>query len=100
MSFIIGIDLGGTNIKGIIINENGDVLKQHYIPTHDSGDASWRTNVKEMLNYLKEYLQEPILGIGLISWAERAIPIHTPIKNKVNVFILSGYFLKRVVPFH
>lgn len=65
MGFIIGIDLGGTNIKGIIINENGDVLKQHYIPTHDSGDASWRINVKEMLDYLKEYLREPILGIGL-----------------------------------
>ncbi len=65
MGFIIGIDLGGTNIKGIIINENGDVLKQHYIPTQDSGDASWRINVKEMLDYLKEYLREPILGIGL-----------------------------------
>lgn len=61
----IGIDLGGTNIKGIIINNNGDVLKQHYIPTQDTGDGSWRENVKEMVIYLKNFLQEPILGIGL-----------------------------------
>jgi glucokinase len=65
MNNFIGIDLGGTNIKGVIINENGDVLKQHYFPTHDSGDTSWRANVKEMVAFLKNYLHEPIVGIGL-----------------------------------
>ncbi len=61
----IGIDLGGTNIKGIIVNKNGEVLMQHYIPTQDSEDASWRANVKEMVVFLKNSLQKPILGIGL-----------------------------------
>ena len=61
----IGIDLGGTNIKGVIINKDGDVLKQHYIPTQDNGDGSWRENVKEMVFFLKGCLQESILGIGL-----------------------------------
>lgn len=65
MSYVIGIDLGGTNIKGLIINQNGDVVKQHYIPTKDTEDGSWRENVKEMVEYLKNYLQQPILGIGM-----------------------------------
>jgi glucokinase len=62
---IIGIDLGGTNIKGLIINENGEVLKQHYIATNDAEDGSWRENVKEMVVFLKNYLQKPIDGIGI-----------------------------------
>jgi glucokinase len=63
--YFIGIDLGGTNVKGLVINEKGDVLMQHYIPTQDNGDFAWRVNVKEMADYLKEQLGEPINGIGL-----------------------------------
>ena len=65
MQHVIGIDLGGTNIKGLIINQQGEVLKQHYIPTEDTADGSWRENVKEMVMYLKNYLQLPVAGIGL-----------------------------------
>jgi glucokinase len=61
----IGIDLGGTNVKGIVIDDTGEVLKQHYIPTSDNGDSTWRENVKEMVEYLKNWLQEPIAGIGM-----------------------------------
>jgi glucokinase len=63
--YFIGIDLGGTNVKGIVINEKGEVLMQHYIPTQDNGDFAWRENVKEMADYLKQQLGEPITGIGM-----------------------------------
>lgn len=62
---IIGIDLGGTNVKGLVITQTGEVIKQHYIPTKDTGDGSWRNNVKEMADYLQAYLGEPASGIGL-----------------------------------
>jgi glucokinase len=65
MAYTIGIDLGGTNIKGLILNEDGQVIKQTHIPTKDSGDGSWRQNVKEAVEDLKKDFDQPILGIGL-----------------------------------
>lgn len=63
--YFIGLDLGGTNVKGLIINQEGEVLKQHYISTKDTGDTTWRVNVLEMVLYLKSWLQEPITAIGM-----------------------------------
>ncbi|MBU1820284.1 MAG: ROK family protein [Bacteroidetes bacterium] len=61
----IGIDLGGTNIKGVLVNEAGEVLKQHYIPTHDDPEGRWRKNVLEMVRYFRSYWQEPVRAVGL-----------------------------------
>jgi glucokinase len=61
----IGIDLGGTNVKGIVIDEKGEVVKQHYIATKDTGDTTWRASVLEMVLYLKNWLQAPVAGIGM-----------------------------------
>lgn len=61
----IGIDLGGTNIKGVLVDEAGEVLKQHYIPTHDDADGLWRENVRDMVGYLQRYWQGPIEAVGL-----------------------------------
>ena len=36
----IGIDLGGTNIKGALVSAEGEILKEHSIPTRvDLGPA-------------------------------------------------------------
>ena len=63
--YAIGIDLGGTNIKGLIINETGEVVKQHYIPTKDDPDGKWRANVKQMVDYMQSYLQEKATVVGM-----------------------------------
>ncbi len=61
----IGIDLGGTNIKGVLVDASGEVLKQHYIPTQDDPDGLWRENVREMAQYFQNFWHGPIAGIGL-----------------------------------
>ncbi|MPR33349.1 ROK family protein [Salmonirosea aquatica] len=61
----IGIDLGGTNIKGVLVNETGEVLKQHYIPTRDDPEGHWRGNVLDMVRYFKSFWQGPIEAVGL-----------------------------------
>jgi glucokinase len=65
MKTAIGIDLGGTNVKGILMQEDGEILKQHYVPTKDDSDGKWRENVLEMVNFLKSFHQNPIEIIGL-----------------------------------
>lgn len=65
MKIAIGIDLGGTNVKGILLNENGEILHKHYIPTQDDADGKWKLNVLEMVRYLKSQTIVPIDIIGL-----------------------------------
>lgn len=65
MKTAIGIDLGGTNVKGILLNEKGEILLKHYIPTTDLGDEKWKANVLEMVKYLREESQNPVNIIGL-----------------------------------
>jgi glucokinase len=65
MKTAIGIDLGGTNVKGILLTENGEILHQHSIPTIDDEDGHWRENVLEMVDYLKNFHKETIDLIGL-----------------------------------
>lgn len=49
----IGIDLGGTTIKGIIMNDNGEIVFQHYLPTQSQNDTLWKNDVLELFNLLK-----------------------------------------------
>ena len=65
MKVAIGIDLGGTNVKGILLKENGEILQKHYFPTRDDSEGKWKLNVLEMVNYLKKIYKKPIEIIGL-----------------------------------
>lgn len=65
MQVAIGIDVGGTYLKGILLTENGEVLHNHCIPTNDDAHGKWRENVLEMVNYLRDFHQQEIAVIGL-----------------------------------
>ncbi len=65
MKTTIGIDLGGTNVKGILMSESGEILYQHSIPTIDDEEGKWRENVLEMVEFLQNKHAEPIEIIGL-----------------------------------
>jgi len=65
MKHAIGIDLGGTNVKGILLDRHGNLLHQHTIPTKDDANGKWRDNVAAMVSYLKTASIEPIDVIGL-----------------------------------
>lgn len=44
----IGIDIGGTNIKGVLINESGSILQSVQRPTFSTDINDWRENVRIM----------------------------------------------------
>ena len=75
---IIGIDLGGTRIKGVAIDSNGNVLHQIYTPTNDGEGEVWKAAIAKTVNDLKEKLNitKIIAGIsapGLPNKANTAI---------------------------
>ncbi len=65
MKVTIGIDLGGLNIKGVLVDEHGKILMQHSIATNDGPDGTWKENILAMVHYLKNACNEPVELIGL-----------------------------------
>lgn len=65
MKAAIGIDLGGTNIKGILLHEDGEVIHQMYVPTLDESDGQWKSRVLETVGELRHAYGKPVDVIGL-----------------------------------
>ncbi|MVM28872.1 ROK family protein [Spirosoma sp. HMF4905] len=62
----IGIDLGGTRIKGVLIDAHtGEVLQKRITPTNDGETNSWKSVIAQTVQELKATTKEPILGVGL-----------------------------------
>ncbi|MFM2392834.1 MAG: hypothetical protein RLZZ546_816 [Bacteroidota bacterium] len=64
---MIGIDLGGTRIKGVIIDVAGKVVHQVILPTNDDGSAApWKNTVKDVVEnlLLKMNVANPRIGIS------------------------------------
>jgi glucokinase len=65
---IIGIDLGGTWIKAVLMNTSGEIIFQEYHPTHDdeSGTNNWKKAIFDTVQELKAKSGDtPIQCIGL-----------------------------------
>ena len=62
----IGIDLGGTRIKAVAINNKGDMLHQLYFPTNDGDDAIWKKAVATAVDSLlkKTGITKFVIGIS------------------------------------
>lgn len=63
--FSIGIDLGGTNIKGVLIHQTGEIVRQAYHPTHDGKGGDWKSAIAATVQDLKSTGPGPLAGIGL-----------------------------------
>jgi glucokinase len=47
--FILGIDLGGTHVKGLVVDEWGRVYAEDTRPTEDGAAGVWRDNVRRVV---------------------------------------------------
>jgi glucokinase len=66
MKFAIGIDLGGTRIKGIAADDEGNTLHQLYTPTNDNDEGIWKEAVAETVNELLQKVSnnDSVVGIS------------------------------------
>src|SRR5262249_48203677 len=51
-SLTIGIDLGGTRIKGVVLDDTGKILHQHYSATNDGDGATWKKAIISVVDEL------------------------------------------------
>ena len=70
---VFGLDLGGTQIKGLAVSADGSVLAEESQPTTDAGDAAWRANVEAVFARLrKRYPAGSRVGLCAPGIADRA----------------------------
>ena len=61
----IGIDLGGTRIKGVAIDAKGNILHQTYTATNDGEGEVWKLAVAKTVDDLKQILNIQKTAIGI-----------------------------------
>jgi glucokinase len=61
----IGIDLGGTRIKGVVIDAIGNVLHQTYTPTNDGEGEVWKEAVAKTVQALKQKVPIEKISVGI-----------------------------------
>jgi len=64
MSYSIGVDLGGTNIKIVVISNDGDALEYRTCDTADS-EGSWAQTIKKNISLIQEKRGQSACHIGL-----------------------------------
>jgi glucokinase len=63
--FSIGIDLGGTRIKAVLIDADGNVLGENCQPTNDGDDKVWKNAVARAVKELQTLVKVDKIAIGL-----------------------------------
>ena len=66
METVIGIDLGGTRIKAVALDEAGNTQYQCSYPTNDGDDAVWKAAILETVRDIKDKIQcrDTVIGIS------------------------------------
>jgi glucokinase len=65
MTYAIGLDLGGTNIKGLAVTPSGQVQAEKVSSTGSSGGRTWVKNVDRVLTELQTALKNRAVCVGL-----------------------------------
>ena len=97
MTYAIGLDLGGTNIKGLAVTTSGKVLAECSVRTGDVGDKTWIRNVERArYNLQKEIGKEPdFIGLaapGLAARDHRSIAFMPERLQGLENFVWQEYF--------
>ena len=61
----IGIDMGGTNIKGVLINDKGDILHEIQCKTKEKEAVYWKGAIADMLHSLQQKSSGKNAPVGL-----------------------------------
>ena len=61
----IGIDLGGTRIKGVVIDAVGNVLHQTYTPTNDGEGEIWKEAIAKTVHELRQKVPGEKIAVGI-----------------------------------
>ena len=67
MNWSIGIDVGGTAIKAVVVDAEGTILKRKSLPTNDGADsvAEWTQNARQIIQDFEKEIGSTASSIGI-----------------------------------
>jgi glucokinase len=65
MATAIGIDLGGTRIKAVALDTEGNLLHENYQPTNDGDGMVWKNAVATAVKEMQTILKTNTINVGL-----------------------------------
>lgn len=90
----LGIDLGGTKIQGIIMDDSGYIYHSHATPTGDSISNLLKV-IKDLINFGKENnLYPSVIGLGSAGLVDHQQGIA---RESANIKFLKNYPLKNLI---
>ena len=54
MSYTIGIDLGGSCVKAVVVTPDGKTLTNHNLPFDGEADMEWANRLRELVQSIEE----------------------------------------------
>lgn len=64
MSCAVGIDLGGSSIKAVVVRSTGEVLARETVPFEDDARMDWAAKICSLANHLKRPGEPPAIGLS------------------------------------
>ncbi|MFW6310046.1 MAG: ROK family protein [Prolixibacteraceae bacterium] len=61
----IGIDLGGTRIKSVALDNSGQILYEYYQPTNDGDHKIWKQAVKSTVHTIEGKIKKAGITVGI-----------------------------------
>lgn len=65
MNKAIGIDIGGTNIKAVLVDETGNLVETMQLQTNEKNEADWKNSVSAILKSLQQKARSTTLPVGI-----------------------------------
>jgi glucokinase len=65
MVYTIGIDLGGTRIKGVVLDDKQNVVEQLYMATNDGEEAVWKKAILDTVRQLSQTVKATNVVVGI-----------------------------------
>ena len=67
MTYAIGFDLGGTNLKVVAVSAEGETLEKSAFPTEDGAAAreTWTRRIREQIKRIASEQDDDLYGTGL-----------------------------------
>jgi glucokinase len=62
---VLGIDLGGTNVKGVVLDDDYNILFQHTISTYNSAHDDWKESIRDLIRQLEKECQTEFKYVGI-----------------------------------
>ncbi|GBE05179.1 MAG TPA: ROK family protein [Nitrospirae bacterium] len=98
MKSAIGIDIGGTNIKAVLVSGSGDILKRVMEPTPTERGGSQEKIRNALMKILRAIVNDRVIGIGFgiagVIDREKGLVLESPNIPEINGFRVKDTFEK------